>query len=323
MTRVRSQLIIPPLPLLRQGDEIKSKTKTLDGVPASLADVPMWSFDSSTSTRAAPEHAYNIVLKPAALFRDPFRRGENILVLCDLYTPDKEPLEGNTRAPSSWVMDKAKASDPWFGMAQQFSIGSGDADGEEAAANHFCSVGATANVRRSVVEAFYRATIFAGVKIASCNAEAGRGRWSYSIGPCEGIEAGDHAWISRFLLLRVAEIFGARVSFRGGSCHTHFSTQEMRDEGGMAHIIAGIKNLEACHGQTLRKYGYGKAANSDMRWAQKPFSYAVANGKVAVNIPRSAETDGRGYFEDRRPPSDADPYVVISELTRSTFQDEE
>ena len=67
----------------------------------------------------------------------------------------------------------------------------------------------------------------------------------------------------------------------------------------------------------------GKAANSALRWAQKPFSYAVANPKVAVNIPRSAETDGRGYFEDRRPPSDCDPYVVISELTRSTFEDED
>ena len=144
---------------MSQGDEIKSKTKTLDGIPASLDDVPMWSFDSSSSTRTAPEHGYNVVLKPAALFRDPFRRGENILVLCDLYTPDSEPLDGNTRAPASRVMDKAKASDPWFGMAQQFTLSS---DGEEGEENHFCSVGTTANVRRSVVEAFYRAAIFAG-----------------------------------------------------------------------------------------------------------------------------------------------------------------
>lgn len=36
------------------------------------------------------------------------------------------------------------------------------------------------------------------------------GQWSYTIGPCKGIELGDHLWLSRYLLLRLSEQF--RVS---------------------------------------------------------------------------------------------------------------
>lgn len=37
-------------------------------------------------------------------------------------------------------------------------------------------------------------------------------QWEFQVGPCEGIEMGDHLWLARFLLHRVAEEFGAKVS---------------------------------------------------------------------------------------------------------------
>lgn len=40
------------------------------------------------------------------------------------------------------------------------------------------------------------------------------------------------------------------------------------------------------------------------------FSYGVANRGASIRIPRSAETQQKGYFEDRRPASNMDPYVV-------------
>ena len=36
-------------------------------------------------------------------------------------------------------------------------------------------------------------------------------QWEFQVGPCEGIEMGDHLWLARFLLHRVAEEFGAKV----------------------------------------------------------------------------------------------------------------
>ena len=51
------------------------------------------------------------------------------------------------------------------------------------------------------------------------------------MGPCEGISMGDQLWMSRFLLYRVSEDFGFKVSFdpkpmpgdwNGAGAHTNY-----------------------------------------------------------------------------------------------------
>ena len=48
----------------------------------------------------------------------------------------------------------------------------------------------------------------AGLKVGGINGEVMPGQWEYQVGPCVGIEAGDHMHVSRFLLNRVCEEAG-------------------------------------------------------------------------------------------------------------------
>ena len=80
----------------------RSKTRTL---PASKAEkvesLPKWNFDGS-STGQAPGDDSEVILRPCRIFRDPFRPRsdgkDNILVMCDTWTPAGEPLPTNSRA---------------------------------------------------------------------------------------------------------------------------------------------------------------------------------------------------------------------------------
>lgn len=64
---------------------------------------------------------------------------------------------------------------------------------------------------RDVVDAHYRACLYAGIKISGTNAEVMPAQWEYQVGPCLGISVGDELWMSRFLLHRIAEEFGVSI----------------------------------------------------------------------------------------------------------------
>lgn len=82
--------------------ECRSKTRTLPVARTDSVDkLPRWNFDGS-STDQAPGDDSEVILRPCRIFKDPFRPrsdgADNILVMCDTYTPAGEPLPTNTRA---------------------------------------------------------------------------------------------------------------------------------------------------------------------------------------------------------------------------------
>ena len=80
----------------------RSKTRTLAPEKAdAVENLPKWNFDGS-STDQAPGDDSEVILKPQAIYKDPFRPRDdglrNILVMCDCYTPSGEPIATNSRA---------------------------------------------------------------------------------------------------------------------------------------------------------------------------------------------------------------------------------
>lgn len=88
----------------------------------------------------------------------------------------------------------------------------------------------------------------------------------------------------------------------------------------MKHIEAAIKKLEKRHEEHIAVYGEGnrerltgqhETGNIDQ------FSWGVADRGASIRIPRQCAKDGKGYFEDRRPASNADPYQITGMMVET------
>lgn len=313
------------------------------GEANSVATLPIWNYDGS-STDQALGHDSEVLLVPVRIYKDPFRRGNNVLVMCKTQRPNGDILETNHREAAEKVFEKVKEHKPWYGIEQEYTMFNrmGRPLGWPMNPNeyprpqgpYYCSVGTENSFGRPIVDAHYKACLYAGVKIAGINAEVMPGQWEFQVGPCEGIQIGDDLWIARYLLQRVAEWFGVTISYapkpiehgdwNGAGCHTNYSTEAMRNEGGYKHIIAAIEKLSKKHAEHVAVYGKGnekRLTGKHETASIHTFSYGVANRGASIRIPRDTEKKQCGYFEDRRPASNIDPYVVAAKIAQTTLLD--
>ncbi len=312
--------------------KLRSKTKIIDDKVSSLNDIPIWSFDGS-STMQAKGHDSDCTLKPVYYVPDPIRGGDDIIVMNEVRTPEGSVHESNTRAQLVQVAEKYKDHEPWFGIEQEYTFVVGRSPlgwpegGYPAPQGPFyCGVGANEVFGRDIVEEHMQACLDADISISGINAEVMPGQWEFQVGPLGPTEVGDQLWIARWLLYRIAEEYSVKVTlhpkpvrgdWNGAGAHTNFSTKTMRESGGINVIEAACEALGKKHAEHIAVYG----AHNEERLTGlhetcsiHEFRYSVSDRGASVRIPLTTAKDGHGYLEDRRPAANMDPYQVCAAL---------
>ncbi len=316
---------------------LRSKTKIENDFSGKLADCPMWSFDGS-STEQAPGGSSDCQLKPVYICPDPERSKLGTpayLVMCEVLDANGNAHESNGRA----TIDDDD-NDFWFGFEQEYflydmetnlPLGFPKGGFPSPQGQYYCSVGARNAFGREIIEEHLEICLQAGLNIEGINAEVAAGQWEFQ-GFAKGAkQAGDEMWVARYLLERIGEKYGVWVNYHckplgnldwnGSGMHANFSNTALRTAGNKDvydKICEAFRPLIhehiAVYGPDNDKRLTGK--HETARWDQ--FSYGVSDRGASIRIPMGAVQRGwKGWLEDRRPNSAADPYKVAARIIKT------
>ena len=319
-------------------NELRSKCRVMSGSvydKDSIYSYPDWNYDGSSTGQAIGSDS-EVIMKARAVFKCPFRSGDNRMILCDTYLPNGEPHITNHRAGAVEIFDKKPDEEPWFGLEQEYfliDLKTGKPLGCEYSIPEqgpfYCGVGGGNALGRDIVEDHLEKCLYAGLRMSGINAEVAPAQWEFQIGPSVGIEAGDHLWMARYILNRVCEKYGVRLDLtpklikeiNGSGCHANFSTIGMREgtdeKTGLELIDEAIMKLSKKHIEHMMVYGEGnkeRMTGHHETASYDEFSFGRANRGKSVRIGNDTINNNRGYFEDRRPGSNSDPYLVTAKM---------
>ena len=334
--------------------EIRSKTKVIKYNKDTLAfdkksgmftdyQLPDWNYDGSSTGQATGDDS-EVMLKPMRVYVNPFSRLENsFLVLCETYLPNGQPHHSNTRVKATNIFNKYFDQYSMFGIEHEFFVinsetkrpvgfPSDPSEMPEPQGPYYCSVGYSNTRLRDFMETTLEKCLTANINITGYNLEVCPGQAEFQI-CAENIKAADDSLMFKYIVQRVGESFKYYIDFsakpvkgdwNGSGCHVNFSTTKMREPNGYTEIMKAIKKLELKHKEHIEIYGVdnverltGNHETSDIN----SFSSGVANRGCSIRIPRSTEENGCGYFEDRRPSSSADMYLVTSKITETCLSE--
>lgn len=270
-------------------------------------------------------------------------------------TNHRRPLVSGIK---QWGLENQKKSKaPWFGWEQEYTLthkpmvpfGAGEgiplgftfephtgylSNIPRPQGDYYCGIGADSVVGREIVEEHMDMCMNIGLDISGINAEVLLGQWEYQIGPVTTLSGSDQLWMSRYILQRVAEKHNVNVSlhpkpvkgdWNGTGCHVNFSSKEMREEGGLDIIQKTMAKLERFQKEHIEVYGLyneqrltGEHETSSIN----EFSWGYSTRDTSIRIPAQAILEKRGYFEDRRPASNCDPYQVSLRMLNTVYYEE-
>lgn len=313
---------------------MRSKTKVLHGFSGKLEDCPMWSFDGS-STQQAEGGSSDCLLKPIAIYPDPDRKNA-YLIMTEVLNADGTAHVTNGRA----TIDDDD-NDFWFGFEQEYflidpetskPLGFPENGYPEPQGPYYCSVGANNAYGREIVEEHLDLCLEAGLNVEGINAEVAAGQWEFQVFAKGAQAAGDEIWVSRFLLDRTAEKYGIAVDYHckpvagdwnGSGMHANFSNTLLRESGKKEdydRVCQAFSSPEAiaAHIAVYGAENHLRLTGLHETQAIDKFSYGISDRGASIRIPIATVENGyKGWLEDRRPNSAADPYKVAAQIIKT------
>ena len=312
---------------------LRGKTKVVSDFGGTLEDCPMWAFDGS-STQQAEGGASDCLLKPVALFPDP-ERANGWLVMTEVLNADSSVHESNGRA-----MIDDDDDDFWFGFEQEYFLWDpehnlplgfppGGYPGPQGP--YYCSVGAKNAFGRQIIEEHLDQCLEAGINVEGINGEVAAGQWEFQVFAKGAKAAGDQTWIARYLCERNAEKYGLAINWHpkplgptdwnGSGMHANFSNTLLRTAGNQEIYESVCQAFEPRIREHIDVYGHDNHQRlTGLHETQSidKFSYGISDRGASIRIPvATVEAGWKGWLEDRRPASNADPYKVAASIIKT------
>lgn len=310
---------------------LRSKTKIVNDFSGKLEDLEYWSYDGSSTQQAEGQYS-DLLLKPVAVYPDP-ARVNGWLIMNEVLNADGTPHASNGRAK---IQDDD--NDFWFGFEQEYFLWDSETDlplgfpagGFPAPQGpYYCGVGGATAFGRDIVEEHLDLCIDAGLNIEGINAEVAAGQWEFQCFAKGAKQAGDEIWIGRYLLERTAEQYGLTINWHpkplgdtdwnGSGMHANFSDSTLRNAGSK-EVFNTICEAFGASPEVIKRHIEVYGAFNDQRLTGKhetqsihQYSYGVSDRGASIRIPIAVVENGyKGWLEDRRPASNADPYTVAA-----------
>lgn len=310
---------------------LRSKTKIVDEAPKSVADLALWGFDGS-STQQAEGHSSDCVLKPVALYPDTSRKN-GFLVMCEVLLPDHKPHPTNHRALVG------EDDDLWIGLEQEYffmeagrPLGFPEAGYPAPQGPYYTGVGYknVGDVARQIVEEHIDLCLDAGINLEGINAEVAKGQWEFQVFAKGSKKIGDDMWIARYFMMRLCEKYGIDVEFHckpirgdwnGSGMHCNFSTKYLRETGGKEYFEKLMAAFDKYRDEHIAAYGpdnHLRLTGLHETQSIDKFNWGVANRGASIRVPHSFMNNNyKGYLEDRRPNSAANPYKIVARVLQT------
>ena len=317
---------------------LRSKIKVMDisAIPSFLkpSDIPVWSFDGS-STQQAEGRFSDLLLKPVKLYHHSINDEKipTIYVLCEVMYPD------GTGHPSNDRKNLTNDTDFWVGFEQEYFLRSNktgkilgfeESTDIEPQGRYYCGVGL--NKGRNVVEEHLDYCLSLGIDINGVNAEVAQGQWEFQVFAKGNVTACDDLWMARYILAKICEKHGyvveyhpkplGQLDWNGSGLHTNFSNKKMREDGDEEYYLDIFKQFENATHNHMSDYG----SNNELRLTGKhetqdynTFSWGVSDRGASLRISPTTGQTWKGYIEDRRPASSANPYKIIKQIVTSLW----